>query len=61
MAIKQQRLLCRILGGAALVAAGEIRPQHYDANGGGGGVRQKSTSSGTRRWWKKQEKLAASG
>ena len=36
-AIKQQRLFCRILGGAALVAAGGVRARHYDANDGGGG------------------------
>ena len=39
--LKQQRLLFRIFGGAALVAAGGIRPRHYDANGGGGGDRRR--------------------
>ena len=38
--MKQQRLLCWILGGADLVAAGGMRPRHYDANGGGGGDRR---------------------
>ena len=44
VAINQQRLLCRILGGAAWVAAGGMRPRHYDANGGGGGDRRRRTS-----------------
>ena len=43
-AIKQQRLLCRILGWAALVVAGGVRPRHIDANGGGGGDRRRRTS-----------------
>ena len=43
-AIKQQRQLYRILGGAALVAAGEMRLQSYDANGSGGGYRWRKTS-----------------
>ena len=43
-AIKQQRLFCRILGGAALFAAGGMRPWHYDANGGGGADRWRRTS-----------------
>ena len=60
-AIKQQRLLRRILGWTALVAAEGMRPRHIDANGGGGGDRRRRTSSGTRRWWKKREKRAASG
>ena len=43
-AIKQQQLLCRILGGAALVAAGGMRPRHINANGGGGGDWRRRTS-----------------
>ena len=43
-AIKQQLLFCRILGGAALVAAGGMRPRHYDANSVGGGDRWRRTS-----------------
>ena len=44
VARKQQRLLCRILDGAALVAAGGMRPRHYDDNGGGGGDRRRRMS-----------------
>ena len=43
-AIKQQRLLCYILYGADLVAAGGMWPRHYDANGGDGGDRRRRTS-----------------
>ena len=42
--IKQQRLLCRILGGPALVATGGMRPRHYDDNSVGGGDRRRRTS-----------------
>ena len=42
--IKQQRRLCRIFGGAALVAAGEMGLRRYDANGGGVGDRRRRTS-----------------
>ena len=43
-AIKQQRQLCQILEGSALVAAGGMGLQHYNANGGGGGYWRKRTS-----------------
>ena len=42
--IKQQRLLCRILEGAALVAAGGMGLRRYDANGGDGEDRRRRTS-----------------
>ena len=59
--IKQQRQLCQILGGAALVAAGGMGLQRYDANGGGGGDRRRRTIWGTRRRWKRWEKREAAG
>ena len=42
--IKQQRGLCRVFGGAALVAAEEMGLRRYDANGGGVGDRRRRTS-----------------
>ena len=56
---KQQLLLCRVLGSAALVASGGMRPRHYNANGGRGGDRRRSTSWGIQRWCKRREKWAA--
>ena len=44
VAVKQQRKLCRILGGAALVAREGMRSRHYDANGGDGGDKRKRRS-----------------
>ena len=43
-AIKQQRLLCQILGRAAFIAARGRRPRHYDANVGSGGDWRRRTS-----------------
>ena len=51
--IKQQRRLCWIFEGAALVAEVELGIRRYDANGGGIGYWRRRTSLGTRRRWKR--------
>ena len=38
--IKQQRRLCGIWGGAALVAAGGVNLRNYGSDGGGGGGKE---------------------
>ena len=43
-AIKQHQRLCRILVGAAFVAAGGMRIRRYDADDGGGGEHWRRTS-----------------
>ena len=52
-AIKQQRQLCRIWGGAALVTAGGMRLWSYDADVGGGRERKRRKSRGIQRQWKR--------
>ena len=44
VATNPQRLLCRILGGAALLAEGGMRLRHYDDNSGGCGDWRRRTS-----------------